>query len=129
MESGGKNMPELRYNHVGVPTTTPREGEGYMEEIKMYAQGFYESPYGVEWMRFEPGCPLPELVQTVPHVAFVVDDLEAAIAGKEVIIEPNSPFEGLTVAFIVDNGAPIEFMQFDGPESEIWPNNCKYRIT
>ena len=129
MEPVSRNMPELRYNHVGVPTTTPREGEGYMKEFKIYAQGFYESPYGLEWMRFEPGCPLPELVQTVPHVAFVVDDLEAAIAGEEIIIEPNSPIEGLTVAFIVDNGAPIEFMQSDGPESEIWPRDCKYRIT
>jgi len=32
-------------------------------------------------MKFEPDCPLPELVKTVPHVAFVVDDLKAAIAG------------------------------------------------
>ena len=41
---------------------------------------------------------------------------------KEVIIEPNSPAKGVTVAFIVENGAPIEFLQFDGPESETWPH-------
>jgi len=82
----------------------------------------------------ETGRALPfviptELVKTVAHVAFVVDDLDAAIAGKEILIEPNSPIEGLTVAFIVDGGAPIEFMQFDSPESEIWPPNAKYRVT
>lgn len=122
-------MPVLRYHHIGIPTDTPREGENYMEEFKMYASGFYEGPYGVEWLRFEPDCPLPELVKTVAHVAFVVDDLDAAIAGKEILIEPNSPIEGLTVAFIVDGGAPIEFMQFDNLESEIWPPNAKYRVT
>ena len=78
-------------------------------------------------MKFEPGCDLPELVKTVPHVAFVVDDIRAAIAGKEILIEPNCPAEGVTVAFIVDNGAPIEFLQFDRPECEIWPDEAKFR--
>ena len=64
-------------------------------------------------MRFEPDSPLPELVKTVPHVAFEVDDIATEIAGKTVLIDPNCPSEGVTVAFIVDNGAPIEFIQFD----------------
>ena len=51
-----------------------------------------------------------------------------AIAGKQILIEPNSPTEGVTVAFIVDNGAPIEFLQFDGPEFEIWPHESKFKI-
>jgi hypothetical protein len=67
-------------------------------------------------MRFEPDSPLPELVRTVPHVAFVVDDLDAAIAGRQLLIAPNRPSPGVRVAFIVDDGAPIEFLQFDDPE-------------
>jgi len=43
------------------------------------------------------------LVQEAPHVAFQVDDLEAEIAGKEVLIPPNSPSPGVRVAFIVDD--------------------------
>jgi hypothetical protein len=50
-------------------------------------------------------------------VAFEVGDLWAAIAGKEILIKPNSPSQGVTVAFIVDNGAPIEFLQFDESEA------------
>ncbi|MFC1852583.1 hypothetical protein ACFL27_20490 [candidate division CSSED10-310 bacterium] len=42
-------------------------------------------------------------------MAFEVEDLQEAIRGKEVIIEPNSPSKGVIVAFIVENGAPIEF--------------------
>jgi hypothetical protein len=78
-------------------------------------------------MKFDPDCPVPELVKIVPHVAFVVDDIQMAIAGKQILIEPNSPTEGVTVAFIVDN-SPIEFLQFDGPEFEIWPHESKFKI-
>jgi hypothetical protein len=78
-------------------------------------------------MKFDPDCPLPELVKKVPHVAFVVDDLQAAIKGKEILIAPNSPTDGITVAFIVDNGAPVEFLQFDRPEVEIWPSAAKFK--
>ncbi len=79
----------------------------------MHVSGYEDSPYGIEWMRFEPDCPLPKLVQTVPHIAFEVDDLDEAIAGQEILIPPNSPAEGITVAFIIHNGAPVEFLQFD----------------
>lgn len=122
-------MPELKYHHIGIPTDKSLPEEDYNEEYKLCASGYFRSPYGVEWMKFDADCPLPELVKTVPHVAFVVEDIQAAIKGKEVLIEPNSPTEGVTVAFIVDNGAPIEFLQFDRPESEIWPHDSKFRIT
>jgi hypothetical protein len=122
-------MPGLRYHHIGIPTTRPLPREDYNETYKMYASGYFDSPYGVEWMNFDPDCPLPELVKTVPHIAFVVDDLDAALAGQEVLIEPNSPTEGVKVAFIVDHGAPVEFLQFDRPGAEIWPHEAKFRVT
>jgi hypothetical protein len=79
----------------------------------MHVSGYESSAFGVEWMRFDPDSPLPELVRTVPHVAFRVDDLEAALAGREVLIAPNRPSPGVRVAFIVENGAPIEFLEYD----------------
>jgi len=118
---------KLRYHHVGIPTQRSLPEEDYIPEFKLYASGYAQSPYGVEWMKFDPDCPLPELVKQVPHVAFVVDDLEEAIAGKDILIAPNSPSPGLTVAFIVDNGAPVEFLQFDRPEDEVWPEAAKFK--
>jgi hypothetical protein len=103
----------MEYHHLGIPTTIPRAGETYLSEYMIHVSGFERSPYGIEWMRFEPGCDLPELVKTVPHLAFRVDDLAAALKGKTVLIEPNSPSPGVTVAFIVDDGAPVEFLQID----------------
>jgi len=70
------------------------------------------NPFGVQWQRYWAGAPYPDLVKTIPHVAFEVDDLNAALEGQKVIIKPNSPSEGLTVAFIEVNGAPIELMQY-----------------
>ena len=102
-----------KYHHVGIPTDVPREGETCLPAFKMYVAGMESSPFGIEWMRFEADAPQPELVKTVPHLAFEVDDLEAELAGQNVIIEPTSPSAGLRVAFIEHNGAPIELMQID----------------
>lgn len=100
-----------RYHHVGIPTTESREGERYLPQFGMYVSGFEDSPFGVEWMRFDADSPLPELVRTVPHVAFQVDDLERELEGEEILIAPNSPSPGIRVAFIVHDGAPIEFLE------------------
>ena len=101
-----------RYHHIGIPTETQRPGEQYLEEYKLYVSGFETSPYGIEWMRFEEGCPISELVRTVPHIAFEVDDLDKEIQGKKLLGEVSSPSEGVRVAMIVDNGAPVELIEF-----------------
>jgi hypothetical protein len=101
-----------RFHHLGVPTDRPREGETYLEAFKVFVSGFESSPYGAQWMRYEPDSPVDELIRTVPHLAFEVIDLEAAIAGKQVLTAPNSPSPGVTVAMIVDNGCPIELIHF-----------------
>ncbi|MBP7866730.1 MAG: hypothetical protein KA419_12360 [Acidobacteria bacterium] len=100
-----------KYHHIGIPTQTPQEGETHLERYGVFCTDHERNPFGIQWMRYEPHCGLPELVKTVPHLAFEVDDLEAALAGQEVIIAPNSPSEGVTVAFIVCDGAPVEFLQ------------------
>jgi hypothetical protein len=101
------------YHHLGIPTSIKKENETYLKDFKIYVSGYEDSPYGIERMRYEPGCPLPEIVKTIPHVAFKVDNLEEELIGKEIIIQPNSPSAGVKVAFIVDNGAPVEFIQID----------------
>ena len=101
-----------RYHHIGIPIPKPREGSYYLADYKVWAGGFAQSPYGVEWMHYEADCQVPELVKTLPHVAFEVDDLDAELAGHEILISPNSPSPGVRVAFIVHDGAPIELLEF-----------------
>lgn len=102
-----------RYHHLGIPTTKQKPGEMYLEKFDIYVSGYGKSPYNIEWSRYGEKCTLPELVKTVAHIAFEVDDLDAEIAGKNVIIQPNYPAPGIRVAFIEDNGAPVEFLQID----------------
>ena len=103
----------LRYHHLGIPTSRSRPGERYLPEFGMYVSGYETSQFRIEWMRFDEDSPVPPLVKQVPHVAFEVDDLEAALKGREILIEPNSPSSGVLVAFVVDDGAPVELMQID----------------
>ncbi|MCP5536544.1 MAG: hypothetical protein H7A51_09975 [Akkermansiaceae bacterium] len=99
------------FSHIGIPTTVVREGEIYLGEAKLYVTDFNESANKLEWLRFEEGSPMPEVLKTTAHVAYMVDDLNAAMATGETLIEPFSPMEGLMVGFILDDGAPVEFMQ------------------
>ena len=99
------------FSHIGIPTTVVHEGEIYLGEANLYVTDFNENENKIEWLRFEEGSPLPEVLKTTAHVAFMVDDLEKAMEGKQTLLEPFSPMEGLKVAFILEDGAPVEFMQ------------------
>ncbi len=102
-----------RYHHVGIPTDEPRDGERFIEHLGMYVTGFETSPFGVEWMRFEEDSPVHPLIQQAPHLAFEVDDLEAALEGKEILVAPTVPAPGIHVAMILHNGTPIELIAID----------------
>lgn len=102
----------MKYNHLGIPTTLNFEGEIDLPHLKMTVSDHENNPFGIQWQRYWENAPYPDLVKTVPHVAFEVDDLSAALAGHKVIIQPNSPSEGLLVAFVEVNGAPVELMQY-----------------
>ena len=102
----------MKFNHIGIPTTDPFEGEIDLPHLKMTVSDHENNPYGIQWQRYWDDAPYTELVKTVPHVAFEVEDLKAEIEGKKILIEPNSPSEGLTIAFIEVNGAPVELMEY-----------------
>ena len=102
----------MKFNHIGIPTQERFEGEIDLPHLKMTVSDHENNPYGIQWQRYWDDAPYPDIVKTIPHVAFVGDDLEKELEGKKVIIEPNSPSEGLIVAFVEVNGAPIELMQY-----------------
>ena len=103
----------MKFNHIGIPTAGSFEGEIPLPHLKLTVSDHQANPFGIQWQRYWEDAPYPDLVKTVPHVAFEVDDLTAALKDQRVIIEPNSPSRGVMVAFIEVSGAPVELMQID----------------
>ena len=103
-----------KFHHVGIPTDRKMPDETYLPQFKFYVSGFKTSPFGVEWMRFEKDSPINKLIQTVPHVAFEVENLDFELQRHNfsIITEPNPPSVGVRVAMIEHNGAPVELIEF-----------------
>jgi len=109
-----------RYHHIGIPTNDPICNEKYYPQFKFFTSGFSDSPYGIEWMRFEKDSPIHELIKRVPHIAFEVDDLDMELSRHsfKVITAPNVLGAGVRVAMIEHNGAPIELIEFERSHKE-----------
>jgi hypothetical protein len=103
-----------KYHHLGIPTDRVMPNERYLPQFKFYISGFNTSPFGIEWMRFEDDSPIDKLIQAIPHLAFEVDNLdyELATRGLKILTPPNLPSEGVRVAMVEHNGAPIELIEF-----------------
>ena len=103
-----------KYHHLGIPTKNKMPNETYLPQFKFYVSGFNSSPFGIEWMRFEIDCPINKLIQTVPHIAFEVNDIDYELNTHDlnVISKPESNTEDIRVAMIEHNGAPIELIEF-----------------
>lgn len=102
---------KYQFSHIGIPTTEDKNWDGFYEPGKIHYTDFSKDEYGVEWIKFDSDTPMPEMMQKLPHVAFLVDNIEEAIEGKEMLVETFSPGEGVRVAFIIHNGSPVEFME------------------
>lgn len=103
----------MRFHHIGIPTNERKPNEKYLKQYKFYVSGFETSEFGIEWMRFEKGSPISEIIQKIPHIAFEVDNLDLAIQGRQLIGEISSPSKGVKVAMIIENGAPVELLEFE----------------
>jgi len=102
-----------QFHHVGIPTDEKQPDEIYVPDTKVWVTEPMAHPYNIEYLRYEPDSPVTGPLRDLPHLAFETDDLQRELAGKEILLEPFRPAEGLTVAFVLDDGAVFEFMQWD----------------
>ncbi len=106
------------FDHVGLWTTQPQPGEFWVEFSKVWVTNPRAHPQRLEYLRplEKPQVPPDQLglwkLWNRPHVAYRVDDLSAALQGEEVIFGPFDPGGFGQVAFILKDGAVIEYMQY-----------------
>jgi hypothetical protein len=97
-----------KFNHVGVPTDKEQADEIYFEDMQLYATDPSKTEYCIEYLRPEAGCKFFPILLENPHVSYQVDNLEEALEGEKVVVEPFSPMPGLRIAFIEVNGFIFE---------------------
>ncbi len=99
------------FHHLGIITNEQKEGAMYNEGLSVWLTDISQSPNKIEWLKFEPGSCMPELVQSQTHIAYTVPDIHAELEGKNVIFPVTVCNEHLTIAFIEEEGIPVEIME------------------
>lgn len=99
------------FNHVGIITDEKKEGAFLNEGLNVWLTDYSKSPNKIEFLKFEAGSCMPELVQKQGHIAYTVPSLEEALKGQKVIFGPAVCDEHLTIAFIEEEGISIELME------------------
>jgi len=120
-DSQALQFDRSRFDHVGLVSDERHAGERWVEATRVWVTSPRVHPYNVEWLRFEPDSPVTGPLRTEPHVAYRVDDVEAAVRGHAVLAEPFDVGGGFVrVAFVDVDGAVVEFMQYARPDEEGW---------
>jgi hypothetical protein len=123
-EIGLREFDRSRFDHIGLVTDEVKDGESFVAATRVWVTSPRAGGCNVEWLRFEHDTPITGLLRTAPHVAYRVDDLDAAIAGYPVLAEPFDPTgrddDFLRVAFVEVDGAVIELMEYGDPDETGW---------
>jgi hypothetical protein len=104
-----------RYHHFAIPYNETRSGEMYKGDQDTYTYSFAPSLFGVKWIRFGESYKQSELIKTIPHLCFKVDDLDEAVKGKKILCLPEFPSEEGRTLFIEHDGAPIKLLENPAP--------------
>ena len=108
------NRGTRTFHHVGLRAMEPQPGENFVEATRVWVTDPNAHPQRIEYLRYEPDSYLDDRFKDTPHVAWVVDDIEPWIAGKEIAIAPfevgEPPFS--RVAFVWEDGMISEYMAF-----------------
>ena len=119
-----KEFERSRFDHIGLVTDEVKDGESFVAATRVWVTSPRAGGFNVEWLRFEPDTPVTGPLRTAPHVAYRVDDLDAAIEGRTVLAEPFDPTgrgdDFLRVAFVEVDGAVVELMQYGDPDETGW---------
>lgn len=113
------------FHHVGIPIQNIRPNERYSESFRMYTSD-NNGKFRIQFHRFEENSPLHPVIKNNPHVALKVENLMSAIQGQDVILGPYEPISGYKVAIINDGGMPVELIETNLTDDELWADSKKH---
>ena len=105
-------MQDMQFEHIGLITTEPKPGESFVEATRVWRTNYLEHPYRVEWLRFEADSPVTGPVREMPHVAYRVEDIEAASEGLKVLLAPFDVGPRIVGFYQTPDGAVVELVKY-----------------
>ena len=101
-----------KFHHIGLVTDKEMPGEMYFESLKVWGTNPDDDPNRVEWVRFSPQSPLADTpVAKMPHVSWLVDNLDEEIKGKELVVGPLAVGDNIRIAYFMMDEALVEYLE------------------
>ena len=97
-------------SHFGIPVAEKMEGMAYIEPLKVHITDHAASPNKLEFLYFEADSPMHPLIQSRAHIAYNVEDINAALEGTKVLL-PALDCGNMIIAFIEEEGTAIELIE------------------
>lgn len=102
----------MHFEHIGLITTEAKPDARFVPATRVWVTDFTRHPFRVEWLRFEPDSPVTGPVRERPHVAFRVDDIEAAGRGMKVLLPPFDAGPRIVAFYETADGAVVELLKY-----------------
>ena len=100
------------FHHIGLVTDEEKPGEMYFDSLKVWGTNPADDPNKIEWVRFSPESPLADTpVAKMPHVSWLVDDLDEALEGKDMVVGPLQAADNIRIAYFWMDGALVEYLE------------------
>jgi len=91
---------QYEFHDLGVPTQEVKPNERYNPKFGIYTSDSDCGLIRIQWHRFDSNSRVDPVLRTIPHPAFKVTHLNAALGSHTVLLGPYEPIEGFQVAII-----------------------------
>ncbi len=100
----------MKYMHTGMIVGEKMPEMTFVEPLKVWISDPSKSPYAIEFLYFEIDSPMAAAIQECPHVAYEVEDIDAAMEGKAILWQ-KMDLGNAYIAFVYDQDTVVEFYQ------------------
>jgi hypothetical protein len=115
------DLDRARFDHVGIPTSESKAGARFLADDGVWLTNPRDHPLNVEWLRYAPTSRMPAELQEGVHIAYRVEDLDEALVGADVLVEPFVVGDGFArLAFVRSHGVVAELMEYADPAEQGW---------